>query len=339
VKASENQLVSSIDAASPAIRLYLLHGPDESGAADYAARLGRALGADAEKVAIDGSSLKGDPGRVVDEARSLALFGGRRWILVSGAGEDAIEAAKLLIAEPQIEHPVVFIAPGVRSKGKLVEFAIAQPAALSFACYVPDGANAERLVIGIAREHGLRPTAGAARQLMSAANGDRAVIAREVEKLALYLDAAADRPRELDEDALGMLGAELGDAQMSDVVDAALEGRVRDIARELGRFSDSGGSAIPLLRQIVRKLMSLAAMRAEVDGGADVTATVKKRRLHFREEGSTIRLLQRWRGADIVAAIDRLRRAERALMSAGGAGEILSDVAITETTRAAARAR
>ncbi|QDZ08843.1 DNA polymerase III subunit delta [Sphingomonas panacisoli] len=339
MKASENQLVNAIDAASPAIRLYLLHGPDESGAADYAARLGRALGADAEKIAIEGSSLKSDPGRVVDEARSLALFGGRRWILINNAGEDAIEAAKMLIAEPHVEHPVVLIGPGLRSKGKLVEFAIAQPAAMSFACYVPDGANAERLVVGIAREHGLRPTPAAARRLMSAANGDRAVIAREIEKLALYLDAAADRPRELDDDVIDLLGAELGDAQMSDVVDAALEGRVRDISRELGRFADSGGSAIPLLRQIVRKLMSLAAMRGEVDAGADATATVKKRRLHFREEAGTIRLVQRWRAAEITAAIDRLRRAERALMSAGGAGEILSDVAITETTRAAARAR
>ena len=339
MKASENQLISALDAASPTIRLYLLHGPDESGAADYAARLGRALGADAEKVAIEGSSLKGDPGRVVDEARSLALFGGRRWVLVSGAGEDALETAQLLIAEPHVEHPVVILAPGVRTKGKLVEFAVAQPAVMSFACYVPDGANADRMVAAIAREHGLRPTQSAARRLMSGSNGDRAVIAREIEKLALYLDAATDRPRDLDDDALDALGAELGDAQMSDVVDAALDGRARDIARELARFAESGGAAIPLLRQIVRKLMNLAAMRAEVDAGADVTATVKKRRLHFREEPSTIRLLQRWRAGEIAAAIDRLRRAERALMSAGGAGEILSDVAITETTRAAARSR
>ncbi|HEX4695366.1 DNA polymerase III subunit delta [Sphingomonas sp.] len=339
MKASENQLVSALAAASPSIRLFLLHGPDEAGAADYAARLGRALGADAEKVAIDGSSLKGDPGRMVDEARSLALFGGRRWILVGGAADDALEAARMLLAEPQVEHPVVMIGPGLRTSSKLVQFAIAQPAAMSFACYVPDGANADRMVVGIAREHGLRPTQRAVRRLMAASGGDRAVIAREVEKLALYLDAAADRPRELDDDALDALGADLGDTQMSDVVDAALEGRVQDIARELGRFADSGGSAIPLLRQIVRKLMTIAAMRAEVESGADAIATVKKRRLHFREEASTIRLVQRWRSSEIAAAIERLRRAERGLMSASSAGEILSAVAITETTRRAARAR
>jgi DNA polymerase-3 subunit delta len=174
---------------------------------------------------------------------------------------------------------------------------------------------------------------------MAASSGDRAVIAREIEKLALYLDAAPDRPRELDDDALDALGADLGDSQMSDVVDAALEGRVGDIARELSRFADSGGAAIPLLRQTVRKLMTLAAMRGEVDSGSDPATVVKKRRLHFREEPGMIRLVQRWRSPDIATAIDRLRASERALMTANNAGEIMSDATMTEVTRRAARMR
>ena len=339
MKASENQLIAALDAAAPSVRLYLFHGPDESGAATFAERLGRALGSDAERVAIEASALKGDPGRVTDEARSLALFGGRRWILASGVGDDALAAAQMLIAEPQVEHPVVMIGPGLRTTSKLVQFAVAEPAAMSFACYVPDGANADRMVDNIAREYGLRPAAGVARRLIAASGGDRAVIAREIEKMALYLDAAPDRPRELDDTTLDALGADLGESQMSDVIDAAVEGRVRDIGRELGRYADSGGVPIPLLRQAVRKLMTLAAIRAEVDAGAKAVAAVKKRHVHFREEPMMIRLVQRWRAPDIARAIDRLRAAERAMMSASGAGEILSDVAIEEVARAAARMR
>ena len=94
--------------------------------------------------------------RLVDEARSLTLFGGRRWILVSGAGDETLEAAQLLIAEAQVEHPVVILGPGLRTTSKLTQFAVGEPAAMSFACYIPDGANAERMVVGIAREQGLR---------------------------------------------------------------------------------------------------------------------------------------------------------------------------------------
>lgn len=231
------------------------------------------------------------------------------------------------------------LGPGLRNSSKLVQFAIAQPATMSFACYVPDGAAAERMVTGIAREQGLRPTPAAARRLMSATNGDRAIIAREIEKLALYLDAAPDRPRQLDEHVLDTLGAELGDGQMSGVVDAALEGRVHAIAGELARFAEAGGAAIPLLRQIVRKLMTLAAMRADVDAGTPAAAAVKARHVHFREEPGMVRLVQRWRSADIAAAIERLRRSERSLMAAGAAGDVLADAALTETTRRAARLR
>lgn len=339
MKASENQLVTALDAASPAIRLYLLHGPDESGAAAFAERLGRALGAAAEKVAIEGGVLKGDPGRVTDEARSLGLFGDRRWILVTGVGDDALASAQTLIAAPTVEHPVVMIAPSLTKSSKLVQFAIADPAAMCFACYVPDGANAERMVAGIAREQGLRPVGEAARRLVTASNGDRAVIAREIEKLALYLDAAPDRPRDLDGDALDALGADLGESQMSDVIDAAIEGRVRDIGRELARFAESGGVPIPLLRQAVRKLVTLALIRADVDSGTQPMAAVKKQRVHFREEAMMARLAQRWRSPDIATAIDRLRQAERAMMSAAGAGEVLADVAIEQVARAAARMR
>ena len=41
-----------------------------------------------------------------------------------------------------------------------------------------------------------------------------AVMTRELEKLALYLDAAPERPRELDDAALDAVGADLGDSEM-----------------------------------------------------------------------------------------------------------------------------
>ena len=340
MKSSENQLLKALDGGGKDVRFFLFHGPDEAGAADHAARLGRALGADAERIAIDGAALRSDPGRVTDEACSLGLFGGRRWIVVSGATDDALVAAQMLVDAPRVEHPVVFLAPTLRAKSKLVAYAVAQQAAMSFACYIPEGADAERMVAAIGRDQGLRVPPGVARRLMAAAGGDRAVIGREIEKLALYLDAAPDRPRDLDEDAIDALGADLGEADMANVVDAVLEGRVGEIGGERARFLESGGATIPLLRQIVRKLMTMAAIRAEVDNGEQAKAAVKKRHLHFREEPVMIRLIQRWRSADIAAAIDRVRRAERALMNpATNPGEVTADAALVELTRRAARLR
>ena len=44
MKANFNQIRAALDAPSPDIRLYLLHGPDESGAIDLVQRLARTMG-------------------------------------------------------------------------------------------------------------------------------------------------------------------------------------------------------------------------------------------------------------------------------------------------------
>ena len=63
---------------------------------------------------------------------------------------------------------------------------------------------------------------------------------RELEKLALYLDAAPDRPREPDDAALDAIGADLGDAEMARAIEAAIDGRPDVLGGELARLDEAG---------------------------------------------------------------------------------------------------
>lgn len=339
MKANFNQIRAALDAPSPDIRLYLLHGPDEAGAADLAQRLARTMGPEAERVDLDGAALRGDPARLADEAASLSLFGGKRFIRVAGAGEESLAALTTLLDAEQAGNPVVAIAPGVKSTAKIVKLAQGSPRAMAFACYVPDGADAERLAATIAREQGLRTAGGAARRLAEASGGDRAVMAREIEKLALYLDAAPDRPAELDDAALDAVGADLGEAEMGRAIEAAIDGRVADVGPELARLDEAGTSPIPMLRGLVRRLMALAEMRAEVEQGRSVEEVLERNRVFFREKASTTRALRAWSPAALSAAIDRVRQAERGMMGSATAGPILAESAFVTVARIAARAR
>ena len=339
MKANFNQLRAALDAANPDIRLYLLHGPDEAGAADLAARLARAMGPDAERVDLDGASLRNDPARLADEAASLSLFGGKRFIRAAGVGEESLDALTALLEAETAGNPVVAIAPTVKSTAKIVKLAQGSPRAMAFACYVPDAADAERIAVTIARENGLRPVGGAARRLAEASGGDRAIMAREIEKLALYLDAAPDRPAELDDAAIDAVGADLGDAEMGAAIEAAVDGRVADLGPELALLEQSGTSPIPVLRGLVRRLMALAEMRADVEAGASIDTVVQRHRVFFKEKASTERALRRWTAASLDNAIDRARAAERGLMSGDSAGAVLADDAMTTIARIAARAR
>jgi DNA polymerase-3 subunit delta len=338
MKASAAQVRAAVDKPNPDTRLYLFHGPDEAGAADLAARLARALG-EAERIDLDMKALRDQPGRLADEAASMSLFGGARYVRITGIEEGAAEAVSLLLAAERAGNPVVAIGPGLKASGKLVKAAIASPRAMAFACYVPEGMDAAKLASTIAREQGLRLASDVAQRLASASNGDRAIIAREVEKLALYLDAAPDRPKEADGAALDAIGAEIADAEMFEAIEAVLDGRVDRIGSELARAREGGGSAIPLLRQLARRLMKLAELRVDLDAGLATDQVLEKHRVFFREKAAVGRALRRWNSTQIARAIERVRATERALMHSGSAGEILAEAECTAIGRAAARAR
>ncbi|MBX3593621.1 DNA polymerase III subunit delta [Sphingomonas sp.] len=339
MKASEAQIRARLDKPGPDIRLFLLHGPDEAGANELAARLTRAMG-EAERIDIDGSSLKGDAGRLAEEAASLSLFGGARYIRVTGIDDDGVEAVRLLLDAEVAGNPVVAVGGTLKASGRLLKLVLAAPGAMAHACYIPDARNAAQLAVGIARENGLRLIGGTAERLAALSGGDRAVLAREIEKLSLYLDAAPDRPREAGMDALDAIGADLGEAEMYGAIEAVVEGRVAEIGVELARLDQAGVSAIPLLRQLVRRLMALAEMRGEIDRGLSADEVVKKHRVFFKEEQSTKLALRRWNSAMLARGIVIAREAERAMTRGGGnAGVVLADAALTTLARGAARTR
>ena len=181
MKVKEGPLAKALDRPSPDIRLYLLHGPDEAQAADLAQRLGRAMGADAERVDLDGAALKARPGALADEAASLSLFGGKRWIRVTGMAEDSLAAVEALLAVPAAGNPVVALAPTLKGTGKLLKLVNAAPAVMACALYPPDAQQAARNTAALAREHGVRLVGDTAALIVEATGGDRAVIAREIE--------------------------------------------------------------------------------------------------------------------------------------------------------------
>lgn len=127
MKANATQIRAAIEKLNPDTRLYLFHGPDEAGAADLAARLGKALGPEAERIDLDMKALREQPGRLADEAASLSLFGGARYVRVLGVEEGAAEAIGLLLNAERAGNPVVAIGPGLKASGKLVKSVIAAP--------------------------------------------------------------------------------------------------------------------------------------------------------------------------------------------------------------------
>ena len=337
MKANANQIRQALQHPRPGIRFHLLHGPDEAGAGALAQLLGQAVGAGAERVDLDGATLRADPARLADEAASMSLFGDKRWIRITGVGDESVAAVTALLEAESAGNPVVAIGPGLKTTSKLTKLALDSAAALAFACYPPTAQDAERLAATLAGEEGLRLAPGTAARLVAATGGDRAVLAQEVAKLALFLDAAPDRPRDLDHAALDAVGADLDEAETSAAVEAVVEGRADALAAELARLAEANVSPIPWLRQLARRLASLGEMRADLGRGDAIDAVMKRHRVFFREEAATARALRRWTPAMLAEALARVRAAERAVMAPGNAGSMVAEEPVLALTRAVGR--
>lgn len=331
MKATEARLKAALDRPPADIRLYLLFGPDEAGATALADRLPRALGPDAERIDLDGATLRSDPARLADEAASLSLFGTARHVRVTGAGDECLAAATGLLEAERAGNPVVMIAPTLKATAKLAKLALDSPVAMALACYVPGPDQLEGIAVDIARSHGLRLGPGVAGRLAQAGGGDRAVMTREIEKVALYLDAAVERPAACEMDALDAVGADLGDAETGDVIEALIAAQPGALGDALRRLDEAGVSPIPWLRALARRLASLAEMKGEIVNGGDVAGVMKRHRVFFKEEAATAAALRRWSPPALARALDLVRAAERDVMAGGGsAGDVLAAQAMLD---------
>ncbi len=337
MKAKAHEIRARLQKPPEDIRLYLLHGPDEAAANELADLLGRALGAEAERVDFDGATLKGRPGVLADEAASMSLFGERRYIRVTAAGEESLEAFTLLLNADRAGNPVVAIAPAVRNTAKIVKLAQGAPGAMAAALYLPEGPDAAKLAAGIARDHGIRLTPDAADSLARGCGADRTIITREVEKLALYLDAGPDRPREADAAVLGEISAVIDEGEFGGAIEALVAGDAARLGEEMRTLIGAGTSPVPLLRQMGKRLIALADMRVQIEGGASADQVLA--RVFWKEKEATARAIRRWDSAHLARGLERVREAERAVMASGNAGPVVAEQAVVVLARAVARLR
>lgn len=341
MKANRGQIEKALDAPPADIRFFLLHGADEAGSNALAKRLERAMGPEAERIDLDAPVLREDPARLADEAASFSMFGDKRWIRINGVGDDSLPALTALMEAEVAGNPVLAVAGTLKATSKLLKLALDTPMAMAFASYQPDAREAEQIAVAIAREGGLRLPSDLARRIVDLANGDRALMGGEIDKLILYLDAAPDRPREATTDALDALSADNPDTDSAPLVNAVLGGDLRAMHRELGRLTETGTAMAAVLRPLMTRAMLLANIRADVEDGKRLEAAVEAagKQVFWKEKGTVTRQVRLWDAPGIARVIQRLSQAERSSRSGRGVGDLMVRHELLAIARQAARER
>lgn len=314
MKANKSSIGRAVDQPDPKIRFYLLLGPDEGQARALAARLLESLGA--QKFLLAAAAVKANPALLVDESAALSLFGERRLVWIEPAGNDIAEAVEALLAAESMESPVVAIAGQLPKSSTLLKLAESAPNAIAFTAYAPEGEDAVRLVIDLGRRVGLKIAPALAERIAEACGNDQAIIAQELEKLALYAGASPHWPKELEQEVVDSVGADNAEGDLSRLADLALLGEIEDVAEAVSRMTGGGSDTIPAIRSLQRRLLMLAPARARIERGERMDGVMASlgRSLFWKDKEAVARMLKRWSAQDLATVAQRAGELERGLM-------------------------
>ena len=254
----------------------LVYGPDRGLVSERAERLAKqVLGDETEDpfalVKLDGEAVAADPGRLVDEATTISMFGGNRLIWVRDAGTRPIDAALAPLLEKPAEGAfVLFQAGDLKKSSGLRKKLEACGHAAVIPCYGDDARGIDDLIDSQLREFGLSIDPAARQDLNAMLGGDRMASRGEIVKLALY---CAGREKITAEDVAEIVG-DVAQLNATAVLDAAFSGRIPQLERDYHRLVASGLSGAGLISQAIRHGQTLQRARAALDSGKPMAAAL-----------------------------------------------------------------
>ncbi|MEW5424561.1 DNA polymerase III subunit delta [Amorphus sp. 3PC139-8] len=286
----------------------LVYGPDHGLASERAADLVKRASADGDPfgvVRLDGDSLSSDPGRLSDEARTVALFGGPRIVWVRDAGtRNLLPAVEPLLDDPPTDAFIVIEAGNLKPTSPLRKAVEKHDAALAVPCYADGVRDIDRLLADEAARYELTVTDEAREALHALLGADRASTRSEIAKLCLY--AHGDGAVRLDH-----IVAVVGDSSalsIEEAVDAAFLGDGAAAVRRLKRLDSAGTHPSVTAGSALRLAQMLHRMRAQVDQGmsADTVVDAAQPRIFFRRKPTIKTMLRSWSSGHLVRAQHRL---------------------------------
>lgn len=313
MKATQKDFASLATRAARDARVFFFCGDDAS-AGDAAAKIHALLDDPGERIELAGSDLKKDPVRLGDEARSNSLFGGTRHIWVRAQGDEAHDAVEILIGSEAEPCPVLIVATGATDKSRTAKLLAGRTDALVAFFYPPDLGSVSGAVRAMAGAAGLRIDSDIAERIARGSGLDTRIARSEVEKLALYLDAAPESPKPVTSAALDAISAQTDGDDFGPVVDAVLGGKREAIGPELKRMRDQGMNPVGLLLAFERRTAQLAALSAKWGPGVDLGDLMKRERVFWKDQPAIMLQLRNWRGPKLERLAARLIGVHQSLM-------------------------
>ena len=257
---------------------------------------------------IEGDELAGNPSRLVEEAHTVPLFGGRRAVLLrAGPRHNVVPALEMLLASPSAETRVIIEAGDLKKTSPLLKACSSAKVAAALPCYTDNAAAIGRLIDEEMRAENLAIAPEARTMLIGLLGGDRLASRSEVRKLALY---ARGRTRVEPADVAAVV-SDAADMAVDGVLDAAFAGEIGKIDVEFVRARASGASPAAIISAAIRHVANLHKMRLAIDEGERADDVMRRGAppVHFTRHDAVGKALRGTKADAFVRAMQRLAEA------------------------------
>ena len=296
------------DTARPII---LLYGPDAGLVRERAEALLASAVDDPNDpfsmVRLDGDELSAEPSRLVDEAMTMPLFGGRRAIRVRAGSRSFASAIDTLAEQPLKDCRIVIEAGELRPESPLRKACERAKTAVAIGCYPDDAGQLNRLIDTELKVSNLRIAPDARASLMALLGGDRQASRNELKKLALYAHGQSEVTLE---DVMSVV-ADASELKVDPIVDGAFGGKPEQVETEFAKAVVAGTYPGMIISAAQRHAAWLHKTSLAVAEGTPASTLLDSGfpRLHFSRKPSAELALRNFSPARLVGIIDLLATA------------------------------
>ena len=327
--------------ARPDRPVVLVFGPDAGLVSERADAIVRASIPDPDDpfalVRLEGDALASDPARLIDEATTVPLFGGRRAIRVKAGSRNLAGALEPLLSADLRDTCVVIEAGDLKRNAPLRTLCERAKSAAAIPCYVDGERDLARLVDEEVRAAGLTIATEARAILIPLIGGDRRASRAELQKLVLY--ARGQGRIELD-DVLAVV-ADASALALDGIVDSAFAGKPADVETQFAKAHGAGTPATTIVGAALRQAEKLHAIRLAVEQGASVADALQRMDpgLHFRRKPLVEAGLRLWSAAALMRSIRQLADASLDCRRQAGLADAIAQRAILSIAETGRRKR
>ncbi|MBR0758494.1 DNA polymerase III subunit delta [Bradyrhizobium jicamae] len=296
------------DAGRPII---LLYGPDAGLVRERADALMASAVDDPNDpfslVRLEGDELAAEPSRLVDEAMTVPLFGGRRAIRVRAGSRSFASGVDTLAEMPLRDCRIVIEAGELRPESPLRKACEKAKNAVAIGCYPDTERDLTKLIEDELRVSNLRLAQDARAVLMSLLGGDRLASRNELRKLALF----AHGKGEITLDDVMTVVSDASELKLDPIVDGAFAGNATLVETEFTKAMVAGTYPGLIIMAAQRHAAWLHKSALTIADGTPASVVLESGypRLHFSRKAAVEIALRNFTPQRLVGIIEQLATA------------------------------